>query len=99
MQLKRDKYKQSRGGYSRLLKVCCTECGSIVCNYQKDGSGPLKRLYADRILSPGIKWKNNKKLVCKKSHHWLGIGTMYIKEDRPCFILFQDSVSKKIIKL
>jgi hypothetical protein len=97
--LKLDKYRKSRGGYSRLLEVSCEKCGEIVCHYQKDGQGPLKRLYADRVVDLKSAWKNNQKLVCRKCKRWLGIASKYQEEKRPCFILFQDSVIKNIKKL
>ena len=98
MELKTDKYRKSRGGRARMLKISCEHCRGIVCIYQKDGPGPLKRMYSDRILTPKLLWSNNKKLVCKKCKRWLGIGSIYKKESRRCFILFQDVVTKKILK-
>jgi hypothetical protein len=52
LELKRDKYKSTRGGYSRLLNLHCRKCNSLVAVYQKDGPGNLRRLYLDRILAP-----------------------------------------------
>lgn len=97
--LKRDKFRDVRGGYSRLLKLSCEKCGATVGLYQKDGPGPLKRLYIDRILDLKVAFKNNQKLVCKKCKRWLGLASKYQEENRPCFILFQDAVNKKIIKI
>ena len=96
--LQEDTYRKNRGGYSRLLKVTCEHCGQLVCYYQKDGAGPLKRMYADRIVEPQIIWKKNFKLACKKCKRWLGVGGVYDKENRKCFILFQDAVEKKVSK-
>ena len=96
--LKQDIFRKNRGGYSRLLIVSCGHCGNLVCNYQKDGAGRLKRMYVDRILKPNIIWKNNTKLTCKKCKNWLGVGAIYEKEKRKCFILFQDVLNKKIVK-
>ena len=52
-----DKYKKVRGGYSRLLEISCEKCGSVLCHYQKDGPGILKRMYFDRIsgITPNSK--------------------------------------------
>ena len=89
-----------------MLEIKCEKCRDFVCDYQKDGSGHLKRLYADRILKPAINWKENNKLICKRCGRWLGIAvisskavgkkSLYPSEPRKCFILFQDSVIKKI---
>jgi len=46
---KSDKYKRTRGGYSRLLDISCAKCGTHLFYYQKDGPGMLKRMYLDRI--------------------------------------------------
>lgn len=92
-----DKYRKSRGGYSRLLKITCEKCGSFVCHYQKDGPGNLRRMYCDRIFSAG-NLLLGKNLNCPKGHT-LGIKIIYKKEKRPAFRLFVDAITKKIIKL
>jgi hypothetical protein len=91
-----DKYRKARGGYSRLLNLSCEGCGKYICDYQKDGPGPLKRIYLDRILNIG-KLKIAGKIVCPSCDRWLGVKSFYKKENRPCVILFQ-SVIKKSIK-
>ena len=96
MKLKNDRYKKARGGYSRLLQINCQKCNSFVCQYQKDGTGNLRRMYIDRITEPTVS-TNKKDLTCKKGY-LLGIKMIYEKENRPAFRLFVDSVSKKIIK-
>lgn len=98
MQLKRDKFRESRGGYSRALQISCGNCRRFICYYQKDGPGPLKRLYIDRILDLKVGQKKAGKLVCKSCKQCLGVASTYQKEHRKCFILFQDSVTKRIIK-
>ena len=50
--LKQDKFRKSRGGYSRFLIINCEKCEGFIALYQKDGPGPLKRMYLDRIFSP-----------------------------------------------
>ncbi|HEY4515641.1 MAG TPA: hypothetical protein VJH67_00410 [Candidatus Paceibacterota bacterium] len=94
--LKNDKYKKTRGGYSRLLSISCQECGSHVCLYQKDGPGNLRRMYTDRIFDSKTSI-SKKDLSCPK-RHLLGVKIIYKKENRPAFRLFVDSVTKKIIK-
>lgn len=104
--LQRDKYKSARGGYSRLLNVCCRKCENIVVVYQKDGPGNLRRLYLDRIFEPsemvGLQSKNIKDipaLKCEKCSEVLGTPYIYIKEKRKAFRLYQDSVIKRLRKL
>ena len=96
MKLKNDKYKKARGGYSRLLQISCQKCGSLICQYQKDGAGNLRRMYVDRISNPTVSL-SRKDLTCSKGH-LLGVKIIYAKENRPAFRLFVDSVIKKIVK-
>jgi len=93
---KNDRFKKSRGGYSRLLYITCETCGSHICLYQKDGPGNLRRMYVDRISEEKVTL-TKKFLVCPKGH-LLGVKVIYKKENRPAFRLFTDSVVKKIIK-
>ena len=93
---KNDKYKKTRGGYSRLLKISCEKCGEYICKYQKDGPGNLRRMYIDRISEPKVSI-SKKDLSCSKGH-LLGVKIIYDKEKRPAFRLFVDAVIKKIIK-
>ena len=93
---KNDKYKKVRGGYSRLLQISCAKCSKKVCEYQKDGSGILKRMYIDRISENSVSIVG-KNINCPEKH-LLGVKIIYEKENRPAFRLFVGSVSKKIIK-
>jgi len=106
IKLKQDKYKKVRGGYSRFLEIKCEKCSNVIAIYQKDGPGPLKRMYADRIFSPEklskLQNKKNKKipnLVCSKCKQVIGIPYIYQKEKRPAFRLFERAVTKKIVKV
>ena len=92
--LKSDKYRKTRGGYSRLLNVSCAKCNTHVFYYQKDGPGILKRTYLDRIVDSNVKGKTN--LVCSKCKELLGVPIIYKKENRPAIRLFVGAVSKKI---
>ncbi len=47
-----DVYTEARGGDSGFLYISCGECDDPNIVYQKDGPGPLKRLYVDRIVWP-----------------------------------------------
>lgn len=91
--MKNDKYSQVRGGWSRILDIPCEGCGERVGFYQKDGPGPLKRMYVDRII--GIA-PSGERFVCSSCNRVLGMRTTYTKEDRLAYRLFQDSVKKKI---
>jgi len=104
--LKRDKYKSSRGGYSRLLSIFCRKCGILIVTYQKDGPGNLRRLYFDRIFSPQklvnlqkLNIKDIPFLKCNKCNEVLGTPYIYTKENRKAFRLYQDAVMKKINKI
>jgi len=94
--IKNDKYRRTRGGYSRLLSISCVKCGSQVCLYQKDGPGVIKRMYLDRIMEPKASI-TAKELSCAKGHQ-IGIRMIYEKEDRLAYRVFVDAISKKIIK-
>ena len=96
MKFKNDKYRRVRGGYSRLLKISCQKCESVVCQYQKDGPGNLRRVYLDRISEPKVTL-SGKILKCPKGHV-LAVRTVYEKEGRSAFRLFVDAITKKILK-
>ena len=81
-----------------MLDITCERCGAVVCRYQKDGPGQLRRMYVDRILAPVMVWKKDWKLTCGACGKWLGICAIWQKEKRPCFILFHDVVRKKTAK-
>lgn len=96
-QLKNDKYRKARGGHSRFLEVSCESCGTFLFLYQKDGPGPLKRAYIDRIIKPEGMGKV-KQLTCKSCKKMIGTYYIYEKEKRPAYRLYQDAVTKKISK-
>ena len=92
-----DKYKKDRHGYSRFLNIFCASCQAHLCLYQKDGPGPLKRMYLDRILIPKVKNTNNE-LICPSCKKIIGTFFIYKKENRPAVRLYQDAILKKIGK-
>ncbi len=96
MKLINDKYKKARGGYSRLLAISCRKCGAVVCSYQKDGPGALRRMYIDRISAPMISVEGNT-LNCPNGHD-LGTKIIFAKENRPAFRLYVDAITKRILK-
>lgn len=97
MKLKNDKYRKTRGGYSRLLELRCSHCNAFLCLYQKDGSGVLKRLYVDRIYNPTK--TDDKKFICNNCNKVIGNLGIYKKEHRPAYMLIPGSISKKTINL
>src|SRR3989344_4488460 len=105
MKFTKDKYKKSRGGWSRLLKLSCRVCSNPILTYQKDGKGNLRRLYFDRIFSPekltNLQMKplsEIPKLICLKCKEEIGTPYVYKKENRKAYKLYQDALSKSIIK-
>ena len=70
-----------------MLKLKCRKCKRLFCTYQKDGPGPLRRLYIDR-MDPKRTAKN---LKCSCGAM---IGTRYIykKEKRPAYKLYVDAL-------
>ena len=105
IKFKSDKYKKSRGGYSRLLDISCAKCGQHLCFYQKDGPGILKRMYLDRIYEStqfsnleNKPLKNIPQLHCPNCSQLIGIPYIYEKEKRLAFRLFVGGVLKKITK-
>lgn len=92
---KNDKYKHVRGA-SRLLRISCRQCGSVICNYQKDGHGGLFRLYLDRISEPGTPL-GDKGLSCPNGH-LVAVRIIYEKESRPAFRLLPSAIIKKILE-
>ncbi len=94
VKFKNDKFKKTRGGYSRWLLISCEKCKQSLLVYQKDGPGIVKRLYVDRIINPIPHGKN---LICKKCSTLLGVLITYQKEKRPAYRLFVGAIEKKII--
>ncbi len=94
--LKKDVYRESRGGYSRFLNIFCNSCMTHLLLYQKDGPGEVKRLYEDRILAPKILPSENSELICPSCKKILGTFIMYEKEKRHTIRLYQGSIIKKI---
>jgi hypothetical protein len=105
MNLKTDRYRKNRGGYSRLLNLYCRKCNRLIATYQKDGPGNLRRLYLDRISYPKelVGLQNQPlekiKILNCKCGEMLGTPYIYKKENRKAYKLYQDSIIKKIKKL
>lgn len=95
MKLKNDKFRKSRGGYSRLLEISCSSCSTKLFNYQKDGPGTIKRTYIDRIFGDII----GQNLKCKNCNKLIGSLIVYEKENRPAYTIHLGAIKKRIIKL
>jgi len=93
--MKNDNYKKARGGWSRLLEISCERCEQLICRYQKDGPGLLKRMYIDRMDPMSTR---DNELACPNCRQALGTRIIYEKENRPAYRLFVGSITKKIIK-
>lgn len=106
MKFKFDKYKSSRGGYSRILDISCRKCNKHTLFYQKDGPGNLRRMYMNRIITPKNLNKNQYEkikditpLKCFNCGEILAHPYLYKKEKRNAYRLFSDSVIKKIVSI
>ena len=79
-----------------MLLIKCESCGALVCKYQKDGPGPLLRMYVDRIFDSESAISNGS-LNCKKCKMLLGTKITYKKENRPAYRLYAGAIIKEII--
>ncbi len=105
-QFKSDKEREARGGKAQMLELSCAKCGDKFFHYQKDGPGPLLRLYLDRIHEPakyhGLQSKSIKDLKvidCKKCGRLIAMPAIYKPEKRKSYRLFEGALAKKRIKL
>lgn len=103
--LKTDRFRKARGGYSRLLQISCAKCKREILRYQKDGPGPLKRMYFDRIHAPdslvGLQHKRLEDvsiLICTSCKRMIAMPYVYRKENRKAFRVFQDAVAKRTVR-
>lgn len=102
--LKKDKYRNARGSYSRLYNISCRKCGRSLALYQKDGPGIIKRLYFDRIFGPleivGLEKQmltEVKNFRCANCAKIIGVPYIYEKENRKAFLLEINSIVKKVV--
>lgn len=99
MKFIQDEYRVARNNHSRLLEISCEKCGSFLFHYQKDGPGPLKRCYTDRVFEKENFVLASSLAVCKACHFPFGLYIMFQKENRPAIRLFVESVKKKTVPL
>lgn len=89
-----DPYRKARCGYSPFLTVSCEKCAHLLALYQKDGPGPLRRMYLDRIRASNIV-KSGKDYSCPSCKKVIGTSYEYAKENRKAIRLYQDAVTRK----
>lgn len=95
-QFKKDIYKENRGKWSRILDIKCHFCNHRLFYYQKDGPGPLKRSYTDRIID--LKIKKSQLFKCPGCKEILGVYKPYKKENnRPAFNWLVGALDYKIV--
>lgn len=103
--LKNDKYRRARGGKAFVISVSCAACTSHILDYQKDGDGPLKRCYLNRILAPAnleaLQYDENIKriqdmapLICQGCGKVIGTAAIH-HDGRYAFRLRQGHFVKK----
>ena len=100
---RKDQYTKARGGSSTLLSIACNKCRHEVLLYQKDGPGPLLRIYLDKILAPKDlvskvnKYKTKSRmtdLACPDCKRILAAPMLYEKEHRLAYRLFVGAIRK-----
>ena len=74
-----------RRGDPEMLELFCAACNHPLIMYQKDGPGPLKRCYLDRIHYP--KSTDQQPLKCSSCKALIGTKYIYEKEDRLAYLL------------
>lgn len=99
--LKTDKYSRARGGTSKFILISCNNCHYPLLLYQKDGPGPLKRMYIDRIHAPEnlatlkdtVSSKSElQKLICQNCDKILALPMIYKPENRLALRLVRGTV-------
>jgi hypothetical protein len=99
----KDQYRINRGGSSRFLNNYCEHCKNFILLYQKDGPGPLKRMYLDRIIAPeNLSNFQNKKeipnLICNHCKRIIAVPSIYESENRRAYALLAYMIIKKFGK-
>lgn len=98
---KKNRYQKSRGTL-RFLTLACTNCKQKIALYQKDGPGPLLRMYLDRIFEPQNLSNLNliesfhdiPNLKCPNCDMLIATPMVYEKENRFALRVIQGSISK-----
>lgn len=83
----------TKRGHPKFIFVLCSKCQKPIFVYQKDGSGPLKRCYLDRIHESLIEVKEEASILkypeCERK---LGCVDNYEKENRLAIYWFTDCI-------
>jgi|SRR3989339_1451908 len=98
--IQRDRYQKVRGVPS-MLSISCASCNEHLLVYQKDGPGPLKRCYLDRIA-----WRSSEiegspdfthnPLTCPSCQSHIGTPMNYKTENRPALRMNKSNFQKKV---
>ncbi len=81
--IKKDHYQRVRGK-PHILAIHCSKCNELLLIYQKDGPGPLKRCYLDRIAWTSFKGDlKEQSLKCPNCSQIIAHPMIYKKEKRP----------------
>lgn len=105
--IKKDSYFRSRGSVCTTWRITCAKCGAEMFLYQKDGRGPLKRAYLNRIRAPEHLAKlqdsdaavgNLQALKCVVCRLLIGIPMRHW-EGRLAFRLIPGSWQKKVLRI
>jgi len=94
--IKHDLYQKNRG-VPHILLIQCGNCHHDLMVYQKDGPGPLKRCYLDRIA-----WIFNthldlqqQPLTCPQCKTTIATPMIYQKENRPAIRMIKGKFTKQ----
>jgi hypothetical protein len=95
LKIKRDSYRASRGGNTKMLLISCAACNQPLFNYQKDGSGQLIRCYIDRII-PAYREIDleNHSLSCFKCNYLIAKLITYKPENRLAYVIMRGAIKK-----
>ncbi len=107
IKLKKDRYRNIRGGEAHLLDIFCVKCNNLLMKYQKDGRGNLIRCYLNRVMFPpnlenlqyNFSLQNVKdlpNLECSQCKTVIGTKMVY-DDGRPAFRLIRGSYYKRIL--
>lgn len=104
---KLDSSYKRRGGTAQWLIIRCKCCSELLCLYQKDGSGNLYRLYADRMSNidgnrqlQRLNVHHNGNLACPSCHVVFAVSMIYRKDVHPrlAFRIISPGITKTIIR-
>lgn len=85
-------FTESRGDPS-FIEIKCGKCHFLIFVYQKDGPGPLKRSYLDRVHESAVNTSQAAPILkCPQCERKLGCLDNYEKENRLAIYWFAKSV-------